>query len=212
MVDLHVFLTGLGLQQYVQIFTDNDIDGVALLDLEERHLKELGVSLGHRMKLLKAIAALRKGGDNAREIPASKETTSAEQKVGVGESHGRQAGATAEGERRQLTLMFVDLVGSTELAVRADPEDVREVMRSYQDACAGVIGRYDGYLAKFLGDGVLAYFGYPHAHERRCRTRRACRAGNRRGRQPTDAAFRSPPSGSRRHRDRNRRNCSERGP
>jgi class 3 adenylate cyclase len=118
MVDLHVFLTGLGLQQYVQIFTDNDIDGVALLDLEERHLKELGVSLGHRMKLLKAIAALRKGGDNAREIPASRETTPAEQKVGVGESHGRQAGTTAEGERRQLTLMFVDLVGSTELAVR----------------------------------------------------------------------------------------------
>ena len=68
MVDLHVFLTGLGLQQYVQIFTDNDIDGVALLDLEERHLKELGVSLGHRMKLLKAIAALRKGGDNARRL------------------------------------------------------------------------------------------------------------------------------------------------
>jgi class 3 adenylate cyclase len=61
--------------------------------------------------------------------------------------------------------MFVDLVGSTELAARADPEDVREVMRSYQDVCAGVITRYDGYLAKFLGDGVLAYFGYPHAHE-----------------------------------------------
>lgn len=81
----------LGLQQYVQTFIDNDIDGVALLDLEERHLKELGVSLGHRMKLLKAIAALRKGGDNEREIPVSKDTTSAEQKVGAGE-HGRQAG------------------------------------------------------------------------------------------------------------------------
>jgi len=165
MVDLCAFLTGLGLQQYVQIFIDNDIDGVALLDLEERHLKELGVSLGHRMKLLKAIAALRKTGDDTREIRVSKETTTTAPQVAVAESRGGQAGAAAEGERRQLTLMFVDLVGSTELAARADPEDVREVMRSYQDVCAGVITRYDGYLAKFLGDGVLAYFGYPHAHE-----------------------------------------------
>ena len=165
MVDLCAFLTGLGLQQYVQIFIDNDIDGVALLDLEERHLKELGVSLGHRMKLLKAIAALRKTGDDTREIRVSKETTTTAPQAAVAESRGGQAGAAAEGERRQLTLMFVDLVGSTELAARADPEDVREVMRSYQDVCAGVITRYDGYLAKFLGDGVLAYFGYPHAHE-----------------------------------------------
>jgi class 3 adenylate cyclase len=116
------------------------------------------------MKLLKAIAALRKTGDDTREIPVSKETTIAEPQVGVAETHGGQAEA-AEGERRQLTLMFVDLVGSTELAARVDPEDVREVMRTYQDACAGVIARYDGYLAKFLGDGVLAHFGYPDAHE-----------------------------------------------
>jgi len=165
MVDLRTFLTGLGLQQYVETFFDNDIDGVALLDLEEQHLKELGVSLGHRIKLLKAIAVLQNASDAAQEIPVSKKTTAAEPKVAVGESDGRQARAAAEGERRQLTLMFVDLVGSTELAAHTDPEDVREVMRSYQDACAGVIARYDGYLAKFLGDGVLAYFGYPHAHE-----------------------------------------------
>jgi class 3 adenylate cyclase len=165
MVDLCAFLTGLGLQQYVQTFIDNDIDGAALLDIEELHLKELGVSLGHRIKLLKAIAELRMADADAREIPISKETTLDESQIAVGESHGAQAGAVAAGERRQLSLVFVDLVGSTELAARADPEDVREVMRAYQDACASVIARYDGYLAKFLGDGVLAYFGYPRAHE-----------------------------------------------
>jgi class 3 adenylate cyclase/tetratricopeptide (TPR) repeat protein len=81
------------------------------------------------------------------------------------EVRGAASQSPANGERRQLTVMFADLVGSTELAARADPEDVRDVMRAYQDACAGSIARYDGYLAKYLGDGVLAYFGYPHAHE-----------------------------------------------
>jgi SAM domain (Sterile alpha motif) len=121
MVDVPVFLSELGLQQYVQTFIDNDIDGAALLDLEEPHLKELGLSLGHRIKLLKAIAALRIAGDDAREIAVAKETTVAKPPMGVGESHGAQAGPAADGERRQLTLMFVDLVGSTELAARADP-------------------------------------------------------------------------------------------
>jgi class 3 adenylate cyclase len=80
-----------------------------------------------------------------------------------------------EAERRQLTVVFVDLVGSTELSHRLDPEDLRDVMRRYQDAVAGCIARYDGYLAKFLGDGVLAYFGWPQAYEEQAE--RAVRSG-----------------------------------
>jgi class 3 adenylate cyclase len=162
MVDLKSFLNGLGLPQYAQTFADNDIDGLALLELEDAHLKELGVSLGHRLRLIKAIAELRAAGAAMPE-PAS-EKSSASTPVTPG-THTSDVRGPADGERRQLTLMFADLVGSTELAARADPEDVREVMRAYQDICAGMIARYDGYLAKFLGDGVLAYFGYPHAHE-----------------------------------------------
>jgi len=154
MVDLEKFLSELGLTQYLQTFRDNDVDAAALLDLEEAHLKELGLSLGHRIKLVKAIAGVRAGMTApARAGPVAPDTVSGEARAG------------GEGERRQLTLMFCDLVGSTELSARADPEEVREVMRTYRDACAGMIARYDGYLAKFLGDGVLAYFGYPYAHE-----------------------------------------------
>ena len=154
MVDLEKFLSERGLTQYLQTFRDNDVDAAALLDLEEAHLKELGLSLGHRIKLVKAIAEVRAGMTApARAGPMAPDTVAGEARAG------------GEGERRQLTLMFCDLVGSTELSARADPEEVREVMRTYRDACAGMIARYDGYLAKFLGDGVLAYFGYPYAHE-----------------------------------------------
>ena len=151
--DLDGFLNGLGLSQHVQTFRDNDIDMDALLYLEEAHLKELGISLGHRLKLANAIAALRASREQDKQAV---ETRAAEIYAPMRESGG---------ERRQLTLMFCDLVGSTELAAGADPEEVRDVMRAYQDVCAGMIARYEGYLAKFLGDGVLAYFGYPHAHE-----------------------------------------------
>jgi class 3 adenylate cyclase/predicted ATPase len=157
--DLEGFLKDLGLSQYVQTFHDNDIDMDALLYLEEAHLKELGVSLGHRLKLANAIAALRANREQHRRAV---ETQGAEI---YGTAATRESGSANEGERRQLTLMFCDLVGSTELAAGADPEEVRDVMRVYQDVCAGMIARYDGYLAKFLGDGVLAYFGYPHAYE-----------------------------------------------
>jgi class 3 adenylate cyclase/tetratricopeptide (TPR) repeat protein len=161
MVELAPFLTNLGLSQYIGTFADSDIDGSALLDLEETHLKELGLSLGHRVRLMKAITELRLAESRA---PAPVVSNSV---VGAAPDEVRRATSqsSADGERRQLTLMFADLVGSTELAARADPEDVRDVMRAYQDACADSIARYDGYLAKYLGDGVLAYFGYPHAHE-----------------------------------------------
>jgi len=164
MVELASFLTNLGLSQYIGTFTDNDIDDLALLELEETHLKELGLSLGHRVRLMKAIAELRSAG---AQTPASVANNSPLGTFAVAPDEIRRSTSpsSADGERRQLTVMFADLVGSTELAARADPEDVRDVMRAYQDACAGSIARYDGYLAKYLGDGVLAYFGYPHAHE-----------------------------------------------
>src|SRR5262249_30208824 len=153
-------LESLGLLQYVETFAKSDIDGAALLDLEETHLKELGLSLGHRIRLMKAIAELRAAGGGT---PAVVSDVSAD-KIALtpSEARGATSRSSIHGERRQLTVMFADLVGSTELAARADPEDVRDVMRAYQDTCAGIIARYDGYLAKFLGDGVLAYFGYPH--------------------------------------------------
>ena len=164
MDELAPFLTNLGMAQYIRTFADNDIDGAALLELEEIHLKELGLSLGHRVRLMKAIAELRMTGSCA---PASVVSDLPVGTIAAAPAEVRSAfsQSSAGGERRQLTVMFADLVGSTELAGRADPEDVRDVMRAYQDACAGSIARYDGYLAKYLGDGVLAYFGYPHAHE-----------------------------------------------
>ena len=160
MVELAPFLANLGLSQYAETFADNDIDGEALLELEEAHLKEIGLSLGHRVRLMKAIVELRMANGPPAlvlgDVPAGKIA------MPPAEVRGAASQSSADGERRQLTVMFADLVGSTELAARADPEDVRDVMRAYQDACAGSIARYDGYLAKYLGDGVLAYFGYPH--------------------------------------------------
>lgn len=135
-MDVGGWLRDLGLGQYEQAFRDNDIDAGLLPTLTADDLREIGVaSLGHRKHLLAAIATL--------APPAS----------------------TAQAERRQLTVMFVDLVGSTALASRLDPEDMREVIRAYQNAVAGEVARFEGHVAKFMGDGVLAYFGWPRAHE-----------------------------------------------
>ena len=112
-------------------------------------LAGLGVaSIGHRRKLLAAIDALR-----AEVSPLQRPRT------------GQQPAAVREAERRQLTVMFADLVGSTEFASQLDPEEMREVLRAYQDAVTGEVARYEGHVAKLIGDGVLAYFGWPSAHE-----------------------------------------------
>jgi class 3 adenylate cyclase len=118
----------------------------------------LGLNLGGRKRLLKAIAALDAG-------PAQDRTT----------EPSTASEVPREAERRQLTVMFVDMVGSTELAARLDPEDMREVIRCYQNAVAGEIGRFEGDVAKFMGDGVLTYFGWPRAHENEAE--RAVRSG-----------------------------------
>ena len=140
------WLVSLGLGEYSQRFSESAIDFSVLPDLTEQDLKELGVLLGHRRKLLRAISEL---NESARR-PAH---------LG-GESVRRD-----DAERRQVTVMFCDLVGSTALAARLDPEDMRTVMSAYHTCLAKVIGVHVGIVAQYLGDGVLAYFGYPHAHE-----------------------------------------------
>ncbi len=151
--DIREWLEGLGFGEYADRFAENDVERDLLPELDEDDLEKLGVaSLGHRKRLLKAIAVLDSG--------ASTESDPAETEQ---KPDARRAGQVAE--RRQLTVMFCDLVGSTELSARLDPEDMREVMRRYQDAVAGIVARYEGHVAKFLGDGVLAFFSWPRAHE-----------------------------------------------
>jgi class 3 adenylate cyclase/predicted ATPase len=142
--DISEWLEKLGLGQYASSFKENDIDTQILTQLTDTDLKELGIcSLGHRKKILGAIEILDQQ-ESAETIPIT---------------------STGEAERRQLTVMFCDLVGSTELSQSLDPEDLREVNRAYQDACKTAIERYEGYIARYMGDGVLAYFGFPQAHE-----------------------------------------------
>jgi len=153
MDDVALWLKQLGLTQYASVFAANDIDEEVLLELTDAELEKLGVTLGHRKKLLKAISILRAGGSAtaSADAPASRlRTTSTE---------------PAEPERRQLTVMFCDLVGSTMLSQKLDPEDLRDINRAYQDACTAAIERYGGYISRYMGDGVLAFFGYPQAHE-----------------------------------------------
>jgi class 3 adenylate cyclase/predicted ATPase len=149
-MDIERWLKDLGLPQYVNAFLDNDIDHEVLLDLKDQELQEIGIkSLGHRKRLLKAIDVLRNG---TLEPPLLHQSQV-------------QVAASSAAERRHLTVMFCDLVGSTSLAEQLDPEDLRDVIRSYQDACAGVVSRFEGFVAKYVGDGLLIYFGYPRAHE-----------------------------------------------
>lgn len=144
------WLERLGLAKYSALFTEQEVDFDVLLDVTEQDLKELNIPLGHRKQLMRAIAALSAGPALGQRLV---ETGLAAPSVHT------------EAERRQLTIMFCDLVEWTALSTRFDPEDLREVVRAYQDACAKVVAQYDGYVAKFLGDGILVYFGYPQAHE-----------------------------------------------
>ncbi len=158
-MDIDAWLRGLGLEQYALAFRDNAVDGEVLRELTADDLKDLGVTLvGHRRKLVAAIAALR--GD-------APQTAADTEPVAVAIS-----GAA---ERRQLTVMFCDLVGSTALSTRFDPEDLRELIGEYHRAVSATVGRFAGFVAKYMGDGVLIYFGYPQAHEDNAE--RAVRAG-----------------------------------
>ena len=152
------WLQKLGLGQYAQTFAENEIDVSVLPHLTDQDLKDIGVPLGPRRKILAAITA-EIGTTNATPEPAA--------------SIEPKAQDTAE--RRQVTVMFSDLVGSTALSARMDPEDLREVISAYQKCVAETVGRFGGYVAKYMGDGVLIYFGYPQAHEDDAE--RAVRAG-----------------------------------
>ena len=161
-MELAVWLRSLGLEQYETTFRDNAITEKLLPSLTAEDLKDLGVSVvGHRRALLNAIADLR-SETNATEAPSAASET-------------RTAPPKDTAERRQVTVMFSDLVGSTALSARMDPEDLREVISAYQECVAETVGRLGGFIAKFMGDGVLVYFGYPHAHEDDAE--RAVRAG-----------------------------------
>jgi class 3 adenylate cyclase/tRNA A37 threonylcarbamoyladenosine biosynthesis protein TsaE len=155
------WLETLGLSEYAQRFAENDIDFTILGDLTDQDLEKIGIaSLGHRRKVLRAIANLETIEKNAPAV-------------------ARVAPAAPlpldTAERRQVTVMFADLVGSTALSARMDPEDLREVISAYQKCVAETVGRFDGFVAKYMGDGVLLYFGYPQAHEDDAE--RAVRAG-----------------------------------
>jgi class 3 adenylate cyclase/predicted ATPase len=147
-MDLGGWLRSLGLEQYEAAFRENAIDDTVLPDLTEDHLREIGIPLGARIKLLKAIASLQ---ERAETIPTT------DVKSGPPPVEGA--------ERRQLTVMFCDLVGSTALAASMDPEDLREIISTYHKCAAETVRRFDGFVAKYMGDGVLVYFGYPQAHE-----------------------------------------------
>jgi class 3 adenylate cyclase len=144
--DIAEWLTSMGLPEYAQQFANNAIDLSVLCDLTEQDLKDLGVLLGHRRKILRAIAEL----DGAASTPS--ETAN-------------QPALRDEAARRHVTVMICDMVGSTALSARLDPEDMNAVIDAYHAACARITRTYDGFLAEFRGDGILAYFGYPLAHE-----------------------------------------------
>jgi class 3 adenylate cyclase/predicted ATPase len=140
------WLRGLGLEQYAPAFRDNHVDGEVLRRLTAEDLRELGVaSIGHRRRLLDAIAALIAADTPPTPAPAPS--------------------AVAEAERRQLTVMFCDLVGSTPLSARLDPEDLRRIIGAYHRCVTEVVEGFGGFVARYMGDGVLVYFGYPQAHE-----------------------------------------------
>ncbi|MBT3533547.1 MAG: guanylate cyclase, partial [Rhodospirillaceae bacterium] len=147
MDDIRQWLEEIGLGGYADAFEENLItfDHLALLSNED--LKELGViPIGHRKTFSSAVAKLNGNRDTAKIADTSRQSSSIV-------------------ERRQLTVMFCDLVGSTALSRRLDPEDLRDVMQHYQDSAAAAVKRYGGHVAKYLGDGVLAYFGWPQAYE-----------------------------------------------
>jgi class 3 adenylate cyclase/tetratricopeptide (TPR) repeat protein len=146
MTGIAEWLASIGLGEYSQCFAENAIDLSVVPDLTEQDLKDLGVLLGHRRKMLRSIADM-KGSVLPTPLPGPKPVP------------------RTDAERRQLTIMFCDLVGSSELAVRLDPEDLRRVIGAYHNCIKEIIARYQGIIARYMGDGVLAYFGYPQAHE-----------------------------------------------
>ncbi|HYD05190.1 MAG TPA: adenylate/guanylate cyclase domain-containing protein, partial [Reyranella sp.] len=144
--DLKTWLSGIGLGSHADRFVENGVDWDVLLELNEADFKELGLSLGDRKRLVRALAGLRQ----VQPAPAPVR---------------RDDGPNLAAERRPITVMFVDLVGSTPMSEKLDPEDMRDVLRAFHANCAAAIEAEEGHIARYMGDGVLVYFGYPRAHE-----------------------------------------------
>jgi class 3 adenylate cyclase len=160
-MDLGGWLRSLDLEEYEAAFHKNHIDEVVLPNLTAEDLRDLGIgSIGHRRKLLDAIALLRGDAEAKAPPPKTPSVPKSSQEIA---------------ERRQVTVVFSDLVGSTALSARMDPEDLREIVSAYQKCVAKTVERFGGFVAKYMGDGVLIYFGYPQAHEDDAE--RAVRAG-----------------------------------
>src|SRR5262249_1382567 len=154
------WLEKLGMSEYVNCFAENRIDLAVLPDLTDQDLKDLGVVLGDRRKILRAIASLKSAETVGSSLESESVVVARPQDVA---------------ERRPVTVMFSDLVGSTALSARMDPEDLREVISAYQKCVAETVHHFGGFVANYMGDGVLIYFGYPQAHEDDAE--RAVRAG-----------------------------------
>ena len=160
MPDIELWLKNIGLEKYAEVFARHDIDLDVAPSLNEQDLEKLGLSLGHRRKFLAAVAKLRAGGAQTTDHPTQADAPRPEA-AGV--------------ERRQVTVVFSDLVGSTALASQLDPEDMDRLLQEYRKVCAAVVSRYDGHVAQYLGDGIVAFFGFPAAQEHAAE--RAVRAG-----------------------------------
>jgi len=160
MPDIELWLKNIGLEKYAEVFARHDVDLDVAPNLSERDLEKLGLSLGHRRKFLAAAAKLRAGG--AQTTDHSKQADAL---------HPEAAGV----ERRQVTVLFSDLVGSTALTSQLDPEDMDRLLQEYRKVCAAIVSRYDGHVAQYLGDGIVAFFGFPAAQEHAAE--RAVRAG-----------------------------------
>ena len=149
MVELEAWLQSIGCGSYIDAFREGDVTADLLGELSGDDLKELGLNLGDRKRFLRAVALLDSASAEDPTVP----------------DPAPESAHHAPAERRRLTVMFVDLVGSTSLSSRLDPEEWSDVIRDYQDAVAGVATRFEGHIAQYLGDGVLCYFGWPRAME-----------------------------------------------
>src|ERR1700733_1797390 len=147
MSDFKLWLQSVGLEKYGEVFASHDIDLTVIPDLTEQDLEKLGLSLGHRRKFIAAAAKLRAAAPAVASTP------------------DQPSPQTAPVERRQVTVVFIDLVGSTALGSKLYPEDLIRLLRQYREACVAVIGKYDGFIAQYLGAGILVYFGFPQAQE-----------------------------------------------
>jgi class 3 adenylate cyclase len=155
MTPFGTWLAEIGLGSYDDVFVSNGIDFDVIRSLSDADLRELGLTLGDRKRLLQAVAGL-------DEQPATDTVTPL---VAPASGPLRETAASHGGERRQLTVMFCDLVGSTALSEKLDPEDLRSLLHAYRTLCGDVISRYDGFVARYVGNGILTYFGWPTAHE-----------------------------------------------